>query len=164
MILQTGEKRPVETTIRNATPDDLDTVRALFKEYEEFLGFDLCFQDFQKELQNLPGDYSPPNGCLLVAEDSGAVIGCIALRPLNPKECEMKRLYVRPAGRGKGLGQKLCNEVIRRARQTGYERMKLDTVSKLKTAIELYRRLGFEPCEPYCENPQPDVEYYQLPL
>jgi GNAT superfamily N-acetyltransferase len=150
--------------IRDARLEEMDTVRELFKEYENFLDFDLCFQDFQQELDQLPGYYSPPQGCLLVVEHQDDLVGCIALRPLNSEVCEMKRLYVRPQGRSRGVGRALCVELIGRARKAGYRSMKLDTVSKLTRAIVLYQDLGFQPCEPYCHNPQPDVLFLELSL
>lgn len=142
----------------------MPVIRALFKEYEEFLDFDLCFQSFQEELDTLPGKYSPPEGALLVAFLDEQIVGCIAMRPLSAGVCEMKRLYLRPAGRGHGLGRSLCEEIIKCARANGYQKMKLDTVAKLKAAIALYRDLGFVDCEKYCENPQPDVVYMELVL
>jgi GNAT superfamily N-acetyltransferase len=137
--------------ITEALREDMNLIRELFQEYEEFLGFDLCFQDFQQELAALPGAYAPPTGC-------------VGLRGLEPGVCEMKRLYLRPAARGKGLGVELCLAVIERARTLGYKSMRLDTVGKLEKAIELYRSLGFETCPAYCHNPHPDVEYFELRL
>lgn len=150
--------------IRPARDNELDIVRDLFCEYQRFLGFDLCFQGFEEELRELPGCYASPTGTILVAEIQGNVVGCIALRPLGGQDCEMKRLYVRPEGRSHGLGRKLCLALLQTAREMGYRRMKLDTVSKLQTAIALYRQLGFRECEKYCENPQPDVLYFELDL
>ena len=150
--------------IRDATQGDLGDIRKLFREYESFLDFDLCFQSFEHELDNLPGQYAPPKGCLLVAIEKTSYVGCIAIRPLEAGICEMKRLYVRPEGRGQGLGRQLAEAVISRARSLGYHKMKLDTVGKLQAAITLYRDLGFQPCAPYCDNPQPDVEYFELAL
>ena len=150
--------------ITEALREDMNLIRELFQEYEEFLGFDLCFQDFQQELAALPGAYAPPTGVLLLARDEGKVAGCVGLRGLEPGVCEMKRLYLRPAARGKGLGVELCLAVIERARTLGYKSMRLDTVGKLEKAIELYRSLGFETCPAYCHNPHPDVEYFELRL
>ena len=142
----------------------MELVRELFREYQNFLNFDLCFQSFESELAGLPGDYAPPSGALLLAESEQQVVGCVALRALDEKTCEMKRLYVRPQGRGLGRGRKLCEVVIERARDIGYQSMKLDTVSKLQKAIALYREFGFQECDAYCHNPQPDVLYLELKL
>ena len=150
--------------ITEARPDEMALVRDLFEEYEQFLGFDLCFQNFQAELDSLPGAYGPPTGALLLAREKEQVIGCVGLRAIEPGVCEMKRLYLRSEARGKGLGMALCQAVIERARSLGYNRMKLDTVSKLEKAIELYRSLGFQECTAYCHNPRPDVQYFELKL
>ena len=150
--------------ITEARPEDMPLVRELFEEYERFLGFDLCFQNFQAELDALPGAYGAPSGALLLAREEEQTLGCVGLRALESGVCEMKRLYLRPQARGKGLGLALCRSVIVRARTLGYNQMKLDTVSKLEKAIELYRSLGFTECTAYCHNPQPDVQYFELQL
>ncbi|MGE0494018.1 MAG: GNAT family N-acetyltransferase [Vulcanimicrobiota bacterium] len=150
--------------ISQAQLEEMPLVRELFQEYADGLGFDLAFQSFADELDGLPGFYAPPQGCILLARLDGQPVGCIAMRCLGDGACEMKRLFVRPAGRSRGLGRQLCVELIARARAAGYAEMKLDTVSKLQTAIDLYRELGFEPCERYCDNPQPDVQFFSLRL
>jgi GNAT superfamily N-acetyltransferase len=166
-VLQGGGTTGQENSgmaIIEARQEDMHLIRELFQEYEEFLGFDLCFQDFQQELASLPGAYGPPSGTLLLAREGEGVLGCVALRAIEPDVCEMKRLYLRPAARGKGTGLALCRDVIDRARKLGYKSMKLDTVSKLSKAIDLYRTLGFKTCPAYCHNPHPDVEYFELQL
>jgi len=143
----------------------MDHVRSLFKEYAESLGFSLCFQDFDKELAGLPGAYAPPSGRLLLASVDGAPAACIALRRFENDICEMKRLYVRPEFRGHALGRKLIDEVLAAARDIGYTRMRLDTVSGvMDTAIALYRKYGFNEIAPYCVNPQKGVIYFELML
>ena len=146
------------------TPDQLETLRGLFREYERFLKVDLCFQHFEAELAGLPGKYAPPRGALLLALVDGEAVGCAALRPLEQSICEMKRLYVRPAFLGQGIGKRLAQGVIDRARGAGYARMRLDTLEKLKPALALYRRLGFRSCPAYYANPLPKVVYLELSL
>jgi acetylglutamate kinase len=156
--------------LTHATTDEqLAQAKQLFREYAASLGFDLDFQDFEQELAHLPGDYAPPQGCLLLASDGVQVAGCVALHPLEqgPLEgqvCEMKRLYVRPVFRGHGLGRMLAHAVINQARQIGYTCMKLDTVPVLREAITLYRSLGFKPCAPYYHNPIEGAMFMELDL
>jgi ribosomal protein S18 acetylase RimI-like enzyme len=145
--------------------EHVDDARKLFLEYAESLGFSLCFQSFDKEVAGLPGDYSPPQGRLLLAEHEGKIAGCVALHKLSDGVCEMKRLYVRPEFRGKALGRALAERVIREARALGYGRMRLDTiVGKMDSAIALYRELGFQEVPPYRENPIPGAIYMELKL
>jgi putative acetyltransferase len=142
--------------IQEATSEEeISQARALFLEYAASLGFSLCFQNFQQELDTLPGKYSPPDGVLLLAVGKpGEPAGCVAVRPLGESECEMKRLYVRPDHRGAGTGRELVEAAIAWARQRGYRAMKLDTVpGKMDAAIGLYRRLGFVECAPYYKTP-----------
>jgi putative acetyltransferase len=144
--------------------------RELFLEYAQSLGFSLCFQNFDQELANLPGDYAPPGGRLLLAEYEGQISGCVALHKLMTDEgkdgiCEMKRLYLRPQFRGKGFGRVLADRIIAEARQIGYKRMRLDTVEPvMKGAVAMYRRIGFREIAPYCANPMAGALYMELEL
>jgi len=145
-------------------PGDLPEVRALFREYADSLGVDLSFQDFDRELASLPGEYVPPRGTLLLVEHEGAVAGCVALRPLGPEVCEMKRLFVRPAFRGARLGRTLAEGILAEARRIGYARMRLDTLPSMGEAIGLYERLGFTDIPPYRHNPIPGTRFLERAL
>lgn len=134
-------------------PDDAEIVRAVFREYAEGLGIDLGFQDFEAELADLPGKYAAPGGCVLLAVDGDAVLGCIALRPSGPGAAEMKRLYVRPGRRGLNLGRQLAEAVCDAARQAGYARVRLDTLPDMVAARAVYAAMGFVPTTPYVFNP-----------
>jgi len=139
--------------------------RELFLEYAQSLGFSLCFQNFDKELAELPGDYAPPSGRLLLAEFDGQLAGCVALHPLDSGICEMKRLYLRPQFRGKGLGRALAERIIAEARWAEYTSMRLDTVGPvMKDAVAMYRKLGFKEIAPYRPNPNPGTLYLELTL
>jgi ribosomal protein S18 acetylase RimI-like enzyme len=148
---------------RAESPEQIATIRELFLEYAQSLGFSLCFQSFDKELAGLPGDYAPPDGRLLLATYEGAPAGCVALHKLDREICEMKRLYVRPQFRGKGLGRALAERVIGDARQIGYKRLRLDTVEPvMQAAVAMYRQLGFREIAPYRENPIEGALYMEL--
>ena len=144
--------------------DDGLTVRRLFEEYAASLGVDLCFQGFSEELAGLPGNYAPPEGRLLLALQNGKPAGCVALRPLEPAVCEMKRLYVRPAFRAHGIGRILIDRVVQEARQAGYQQMRLDTLPSMTAAQALYRRLGFQEIAPYRNNPIGGAVFLELQL
>ncbi len=153
--------------VEATSTQDLDHIRSLFREYIASLGVDLAFQGVEDELAGLPGKYAPPGGVLLLAKDGEQLLGCGALRPFGQPEkriCEMKRLYIRPAARGFGLGQRLAEELIERAVAMRYSTMLLDTLDRLVSAIRLYEILGFERVEPYYENPLPGVSYWMLDL
>jgi putative acetyltransferase len=151
--------------IRPAGPADLDTVRALFREYQAWLGLDLCFQSFEDELAALPGRYAPPAGRLLLAEHDGAVVGVVASREIGPGVCEMKRLFVRPAAHGLGIGRALAEQLIDEARAAGFRAMRLDTIAdRMAPAVALYERLGFRDIPAYTHNPVPSVRYMELEL
>lgn len=150
--------------ITASTAAHIETIGNLFREYEQYLQVDLCFQQFEDELAGLPGKYAAPRGALLMAVVDGQAAGCVAMRPLADEVCEMKRLYVRPAYLGGGIGKKLAVTVIEGARIAGYGRMCLDTLEKLKPALGLYNHLGFVERSAYYENPLPGVVYLELRL
>jgi ribosomal protein S18 acetylase RimI-like enzyme len=149
-------------------PRELDEVRAIFREYADGLGIDLCFQQFDQELATLPGEYAEPRGTLLLARVDGEVAGCCALRPLDsadyPNAAEMKRLYVRKAFRGQGLGRQLAEAVLDAARQAGYSCVLLDTLDDMEAARALYEGLGFEDIPPYYHNPIAGAHYLKADL
>lgn len=146
------------------TQSDLTAVRQLFREYEAFLQVDLDFQSFEDELAGLPGRYSAPDGDLLIGRKGEDILGCVALRRLDASSCEMKRLYVRPEGRGTGLGRQLADAIIVIARDLDYRIMRLDTLARLSEAMQLYESLGFRQTKPYYDNPLSDVVYWALDL
>jgi len=147
------------------SPHQITQARDLFLEYAQSLGFSLCFQNFDQELAGLPGDYAPPDGRLLLAEYEGQLAGCVALHKLDNETCEMKRLYLRPGFRGKGLGRALADRIITEARQIAYRRMRLDTVEPvMKDAVAMYRKIGFREIDPYRANPMPGTLYMELEL
>jgi putative acetyltransferase len=146
-------------------PEQIAVVRELFLEYAQSLGFSLCFQSFDEELAGLPGDYAPPEGRLLLATREGQPAGCVGLHKLDSEICEMKRLYVRPQFRGKGLGRELAGRVIAEARQIGYKQLRLDTVEPMmRAAVAMYRNLGFREIGAYRPNPIEGAVYMELQL
>ncbi len=153
--------------LAQATDDDLKDVRRLFLEYQDAIGFSLCFQGFQQELDTLPGKYAEPRGALLIARDrTGEAVGVVALRPTDRDGiCEMKRLFVSPTARGTGLGRHLLDAVLAGARKRGYKKICLDTVlGKMDRAIAMYRAEGFYEVPPYYENPMEGVLYLEKVL
>ena len=150
--------------VRAESEAQLESARELFIEYQEELGIDLCFQNFQAELERLPGKYSTPQGCLLLVYHDEKLAGCMALKRISDITCEMKRMFLRSEFRGNGIGRVMTLEIINRAREIGYSKMRLDTVPQLKAAIALYRSLGFVEIEPYRDNPIPGSLYMELTL
>ena len=143
----------------------IEDARALFGEYETWLGMSLCFQNFEEEVATLPGRYASLGGRLYVAYDEGEPIGCIALRGIAAGVCEMKRLYLRDAARGKGVGLRLIEQVLADAREIGYEKMRLDTYPpKMGKAVSLYESHGFHTIDPYYENPHGDTLFMEKDL
>jgi putative acetyltransferase len=143
---------------------DADTARELFLEYAQSLEFSLCFQYFDTEVASLPGGYAPPSGCLFLAKVGDHAAGCVGVRPLDEARCEMKRLYVRPAYRGTGLGRRLAEAAVDAARRIGYRTMLLDTLPQMRTARALYSSLGFTSCTPYYDNSPIGSECLELNL
>ncbi len=142
----------------------LEAIGVLFREYASSLGFELDFQNFKEELVNLPGEYSRPNGRILMAREADGPAGCVALRRIDVVTCEMKRLYVRPELRGRGIGKALAERIIGDAIRLGYTKMRLDTVSTMTAAIRLYRSLGFTEIGKYRVNPLPNALFLELDL
>lgn len=167
-MTMSGDAAPEIRLVEADTPALLDETRTIFREYAAGLGVDLCFQGFETELAGLPGDYAEPAGALLLALVDGQVAGCGALRPLAdvdyPNACEMKRLYVRRAFRGFGLGRLLAQALVDRARGAGYSNLLLDTLDDMEAARSLYETLGFEEIPPYYYNPIPGAHYLRADL
>jgi putative acetyltransferase len=143
----------------------LHGIRTLFREYADWLRVDFCFEGFEAELASLPGNYARARGgALLLARRTGENAGCVALRELEPGVCEMKRLWVRPAHRGSGLGMQLVEAVIERAARHGHRTMRLDTLTRMDHALQLYAKLGFHSVPPYYDNPLADAVYLEKAL
>ena len=145
--------------------EDLAAVRRLFRAYADWLDVDLCFQGFEQELADLPGAYAPPAGRLLLGKIGAEIVGCVALRPLEPGICEMKRLWVEPGVGGSGIGRRLAEAIIAAAQKIGYRRMRLDTIpARMPAAQHLYRSLGFREIPAYYHNPLSGVVMLELDL
>jgi putative acetyltransferase len=159
---------PAISLVSPDTPELIEATRAIFREYAQALGVDLCFQNFEQELATLPGQYAAPHGLLLLAFLDGELAGCGGFRPLHeadyPNACEMKRLYVRKAFRRFGIGRLLAQALIDRAREAGYSTMLLDTLDDMEAARGLYETLGFENVPPYYYNPLPGAHYLKADL
>jgi putative acetyltransferase len=151
--------------IQASSAQEIDEARTLFREYESWIETDLCFQNFENELAELPGKYAPEDGRLLLAYVDDKLAGCVALRRLDGETCEMKRLFLRPEFHGRGLGRKLAEKIIEEARASGYRQMRLDTIpGRMDQAITLYRSHGFREIPAYCNNPVPGAIFMQLSL
>jgi putative acetyltransferase len=165
-ILDTASLPVIELT--SPAGHELEDVRAILREYADGVGVDLCFQNFEQELAGLPGEYAPPRGALVLARVDGEAAGCCALRPMDsvdyPNAAEMKRLYVRKAFRGFGLGRRLAEAVLDAARQAGYACVLLDTLDDMEAARALYEDLGFEEVPPYYHNPIAGAHYLKAQL
>ncbi len=154
----------MHTLVHLSAPEEMPLVRRLFEDYAASLDIDLCFQNFDLELDTLPGAYAPPEGTIVVAYVDGEPAGCAALRKIGDGVCEMKRLYVKPAHRGDGVGRALAGEIVARAREIGYTTMRLDTLESMTEANSLYLSIGFRKCAPYCYNPCEHPVYMELSL
>jgi GNAT superfamily N-acetyltransferase len=148
-------------TISEAAENQMPLVRDLFREYARELGVDLCFQGFEEELRDLPGKYARPSGVVLLAEWEGEVAACGAIKPLEPEVAEVKRLYVRPAFRGRGISRRLMEALLEEASSLGYRRVRLDTLARLEPALALYRSMEFQEIPPYNFNPEADIVYLE---
>jgi ribosomal protein S18 acetylase RimI-like enzyme len=147
------------------TPEQIEETRKLFREYEAWLDIDLCFQNFERELADLPGKYAKPDGRLFLIYKENLAAGCIALRKIDAENCEMKRLYVREQFRGLGLGKMLIEKLFEEARIIGYKKMRLDTLpDKMPSAVKLYKSYGFCEIPPYYENPHQETLFMELDL
>jgi ribosomal protein S18 acetylase RimI-like enzyme len=145
-------------------PEQVEAVRNIFREYAQSLGIDLSFQQFDSELADLPGKFAAPRGEVLLAYQETEVIGCVALRPIDDTICEMKRLYVRPAGRGLQAGKQLATLICATAQELGYSRIRLDTLPTMHAALQIYASLGFEPIPAYVFNPIPGAIFLECDL
>lgn len=147
-----------------ANLDHIPQIKEIFREYARSLDFDLSFQNFEQELAGLPGMYAEPDGCILLAYEKNEIVGCVALRKFSGDIAEMKRLFVRPLYQGRKFGRMLALEILQQARIKKYKKIRLDTISTMKSAEELYRSLGFKTIEAYRENPIDGASFYELDL
>lgn len=164
-----SQTSPSFTISQAQSPSDIEIIKHLFTSYITWLDLDLTFQNYSAEFASLPGPYAPPTGCLLLARSAttGTVLGCVALRPLRSVShtcCEMKRLYVLPAGRGAGVGKALVREVVEVARGLGYRTMRLDTLPRMQAAITMYEAVGFRRCEKYYDTPLEGTVFMELDM
>jgi len=156
--------RPAFRVVRARSSSDLVRVRSLFEEYARSLRVDLGFQGFAEELRSLPGAYAPPLGALFLARSGERSAGCVGVRPLAGDTGEMKRLYVRPSFRGRGVGRALAHRAVAAARELGYRSLRLDTLPEMTAAVALYRALGFAEIPPYRYNPVSGARFFELVL
>jgi putative acetyltransferase len=147
-----------------SSPIDYEQVKNIFIEYQQFLNVDLCFQSFEKELLNLDTIYKSPRGTIILAKNNDEIVATVALKPIEENNCEMKRLYVKPEFRGLGIGEKLVTELIQFAKEANFDKMKLDTLTRLTAAVKLYRKFGFIETKPYVYNPLDEVLYFEKTL
>lgn len=143
---------------------EYELTKNIFIEYQQFLKVDLCFQSFENELNNLGKIYASPKGTIILAKVDNEIAGCIALKPIEENNCEMKRLYVKPVHRGLGIGLALVSQLIEFAKGNKFEKMKLDTLKSLKEAVTLYHKFGFIETQPYVYNPLEEVLYFEKNL
>jgi ribosomal protein S18 acetylase RimI-like enzyme len=162
-LQRTYEDRPIEI-VRARTCGDMDQARNILMQYATAIRFDLTYQGFERELADLPGEYAPPQGRLMLARLSGRTVGCVALRRVTDQVCEVRRLYVQPACRGRGLGRRLAEAAIREARTIGYHRVRLETLPSMKTAVHLLVLLGFHPIQAFGAHPLKSARYFGLKL
>jgi ribosomal protein S18 acetylase RimI-like enzyme len=165
LVFREGEFLNLMRLTQVTSDEEVQQAQAMFEEYAVWLALNLCFQNFAKELAELPGEYAPPSGRLFLAREDDQTAGCVALRKIGDGIGEMKRLYVRPEFRGQGLGRTLTETLLREAREIGYRRVRLDTLpGKMDQAITMYRSLGFKNIEPYYNNPVEGAAFMELEL
>jgi putative acetyltransferase len=160
-VMASGDLFEIESV---ETEKAFDELKSLFREYQTALNLDLCFQNFETELQGLSQMYGPPQGKAFIARQGGKAVGCVAVRGLEPGISEMKRLYVRPIARKTGLGRTLADLAVTTARDLGYAKMRLDTLASMAEAVRLYQAMGFREIDPYCPNPLESPIFMELDL